>query len=174
MTTEERKDTFARQDDLIASVYENSRSLICGYIRKRIGCSSEAEDMTQDVFCRLLDCNYFLNEDTIMYFIFSIARNLVIDWLRHHARREAAADYFFVHSVRESNRTEEEVAARELKAMEMQAIAKLPRRRQQVYCLCVLYGHSAQDVADRLQLSRRTVENHLFAARAGIRAAIAV
>ncbi|MCD8313858.1 MAG: sigma-70 family RNA polymerase sigma factor [Bacteroidales bacterium] len=174
MTTEENKTIFTRQDDLIAFTYEKSRPMITGYICKRIGDRAEAEDMTQEVFCRLLECGYFLNEDTILHLILSIARNLVIDWLRRHARKDAARDYFFVHSATASSRTEEEIAARELESMERRAVAKLSSRRQQVYRLCAVYGHSAKNVALNLGLSKRTVENHLFAARACVRASVAI
>ena len=164
--------TALRQDSLIAEAYRSSRAALCGYICSRIGSHTDAEDLTQEVFVRLLEYNTLLSETTVVRLLYAIARNLVIDYLRRHARSRAAAEYFFVHARRASCDTEERVAAAEAVSLERCELARMSHRRAQVYVLCVHDGCAVDEAATSLALSRRTVENHLFAARQQMRQAL--
>lgn len=164
--------TALRQDALIEATYLGLRDALCGYIYKRIGLRAEAEDLTQEVFLRLLEYPTLLDERTVAPFVYSIARNRVIDFLRRHARCRAAAEYFSLHARRVSHETEERIAARELEHLERQQIARMPHRKSQIYELCAHDGLTADEAAQTLRLSRRTVENHLFAARRTLRSAL--
>lgn len=161
-----------RQDALIAETYTQSRDAVRGYIYKRIGSYADAEDLTQDLFVRLLNCNTLLNEQTVLHFIYTVARNLIVDYLRRHARSRAASEYFSVYTSRTSRDTEERIAAGEVQTLETECLLRMPQRKAQIYRLCVQQDYSAERVAAELALSRRTVENHLFAARQQMRHAI--
>jgi len=161
-----------RQDVLIAETYTASHAALCGYIYKHIGSRADAEDLTQEVFASLLEYTTLLNETAILRLIYSIARNKVVDYLRRHACSRAAADYFFVHARRASCDTEERVAAGEVLSLERAQLARMSPRRSQVYALCIREGQSVDEAAASLALSRRTVENHLFAARQQMRRAL--
>ena len=174
MTPESRPATTPgiRQDRLIAATYVELHEALCGYIRKRIGSPCDAEDLVQDVFARLLEYNTLLDEHTIAPFVYAIARNRVVDYLRRHARSRAAADYFFLHARRATCDVEERVAASELAELEQPLCRRLPQRQAQIYALCTRDGLTAEEAATRLGLGRRTVENHLFAARRQMRSAL--
>ncbi len=161
-----------RQDRLIAATYVELHAALCGYIRKRIGSFSDAEDLVQDVFARLLEYNTLLDERTIAPFVYAIARNRVVDYLRRHARSRAADDYFFLHARRATCDVEERIAASELSELEQSLCQRLPQRQVQIYTLCTRDGLTAEEAAATLHLSRRTVENHLFAARRQMRSAL--
>lgn len=161
-----------RQDRLIAATYVEQHAALCGYIRKRIGSPCDAEDLVQDIFARLLEYNTLLDERTILPFVYAIARNRVVDYLRRHARSRAAGDYFFLHARRATCDVEERIAASELAELEQSLCQRLPQRKEQIYTLCVHDGYTAAEVAATLNLSRRTVENHLFAARCQMRSAL--
>lgn len=161
-----------RQDRLIAATYVELHDPLCGYVRKRIGAVCDAEDLVQDVFVRLLEYNTLLDEKTVVPFVYAMARNRVIDCLRRHARSRAASEYFFAHARHAACDVEERIAARELSSLERSLCEHLPKCRARIYALCVRDGRSAGEVAEMLSLSRRTVENHLFAARRQIRSAL--
>ena len=42
-----------------------------------------------------------------------------------------------------------------------QAVSELPKRKREVFRMCRFEGISKEDVAEKLGLSRRTVENYL-------------
>ena len=174
MTSESRLAAIPgiRQDRLIAATYVELRETLCGYIRKRIDSPCDAEDLVQDIFARLLEYNTLLDERTVVPFVYAIARNRVDDYLRRHARSRAAADYFFLHARRATCDVEERIAAAELTTMEHALCQRLPQCKEQIYTLCVHDGYPAEEVATMLNLSRRTVENHLFAARRQMRSAL--
>ena len=61
---------------------------MCIRDRYKIGKDEDAKDLAQDVFLRLMDYKQMLRPETIKYFIFSICRNLVIDYLRRHYKMQ--------------------------------------------------------------------------------------
>ena len=80
-------------DDIITRSYEEYYQVILTYITYRITHRYEAEDLTQDVFVRLLDYKQMLRPDTVKYFLFTIARNIVIDYIRRYYKKQEIDNY---------------------------------------------------------------------------------
>ncbi len=167
-----RDTSHFRQDDLISSLYSEMHGALYGYVLKRIGNRTDAEDVVQDVFLKLLEYTTLLSRQTITSFVYTIARNHVIDYLRLHARSLKAAEYFSHHAPRHNESTQQTVAVRELKEVENRTVASMSPRKAEVYMLYVHSGRSVAEISDALSLSRRTVENHIFAARTELRPAL--
>ena len=125
-------------------------------------------------FPYLLSCKSPLAGDRLVRFIYKVAKNQVIDYLRHHACIDAARIYFQEHARRDSCCTEEEVAAHELERLERESLDRMPHKKAQVYALYAHEGKSVQEISSQLALSRRTVENHIFRARSEIREYLSV
>lgn len=170
------KDNTAQVDknSMIGNAYSRLSGMVFGYILKRIGNAAEAEDLTQVVFLRLLECKWLISENTIQNLIFSIAHNQVIDWLRRNARSQKAMEYFFIHSPRTANTTEEEVEKNELEMIERKCISKMSARRAEIYIQYIYGGKSADEIAESSALSKRTVENHIFSARKEMKEALKI
>ena len=105
--------------------------------------------------------------------VYKVARNRVIDYLRHHACREAARAYFQAHALRVSRCTEERVMSNELERLEAEAIARMPARKARVFILYVHQGQSVEAISEKLHISSRTVENHIVRARCELRKKLA-
>lgn len=172
--TESRQ--IVTQNDRIADAYQRWYGALYGFICKRIGWdrTEDAEDLVQDTFLHLLSCRTPLDGDRLVRFIYTVAKNQVIDYLRHHACIVAARSFFQEHARRVSHNTEEMVAAHELERLEKESLDRMPRRKAQVYALYTHEGKSVQEISCQLALSRRTVENHIFRARSEIREYISV
>ena len=82
-------------DDIITRSYEEYYQVILTYITYRITHRYEAEDLTQDVFVRLLDYKQMLRPDTVKYFLFTIARNIVIDYIRRYYKKQEIDSYIY-------------------------------------------------------------------------------
>lgn len=156
--------------DTVSAIYMEYREVILAYIAYRIPCKYEAEDLTQDVFMRLLEYGKVINRETASSFIYTVAHNLVNDYLRRYYKyKEVAAEW-------ERNvetvlcTTEQAVYANELASMYKMQIQRLPRQRRQVYELIDCHNLAVAEVAGRMRLSLRTVQNHLYIARNEIRA----
>lgn len=164
-----RPKQYFRQDALIADLYSEIQGALLGYVTKRIGRCRDAEDLVQDIFLKLLEYTTLLSPQTLRSFVYTIARNHVIDYLRLHARSLKAAEYFSHHAPHHSDSTEQTVAVREVKEMEARGVEAMSPRKAQVYIMYVHDGWSVAEISNELSLSRRTVENHIFSARALLR-----
>lgn len=115
---ENMKNITMKSTQLIEDSYTNYHHSIYLYIYYRIGNKEEAEDLAQDVYVRLMDYNRILCLETIKYFIFTIARNLVNDYLRRYYKRQEVTSYIYEHTVAYTNETEARVVADDLEACE--------------------------------------------------------
>ena len=82
-------------DRLITEYYEEYRQSVFFYICRRIENRSDAEDLTQDAFLRLLEYRMMIRRDTLKYFIFTIVRNLLNDYLRRYYKRQEIDRYLY-------------------------------------------------------------------------------
>jgi RNA polymerase sigma-70 factor (ECF subfamily) len=172
MIRPEQTNLLNAQKDLLAKVYVERRGQIMGYIRKRIGLVAESEDLTQEVFLRLIERPALLVEETLARYIYATARNLVIDYLRRHASSRRAQEYFAQHAPHATRCTEEQIAANELEALEAESIRQMSPRKAEIYLLYIHENQPIDQIASTLRLSRRTVENHIFSARIEVRDAL--
>ena len=154
---------------LIADSYTSSHRSVYLYICYRINNKEEAEDIAQDVFLRLMDYKQMLRPDTVKFFIYTISRNLVNDYLRRHYKKQEVNSYLYEHTVTYTNETESQVITNDLLACEKQKLFTLPLRRRKIYVMSRFEGKSASEISANLQLSPRTIENHLFISRKEIR-----
>lgn len=160
-----------RQDSIIAEAYESLYAPVLRYISRHLGDATmqEAEDICQDTFLQLLEYDRQLEPESISRLVYTIARNQVVDYLRHHCRTRAAQEYFSLHAPKSVMATDEQVAVNELTHREQQYVSTMPERKAQVYILYIHYGRSIDEVASTMQISPRTVENQIFRARAQFR-----
>ena len=163
------KDMETSSIHLIEDSYKKYQRSVFLYIYYKIGNKEEAEDLVQDVFVRLMDYQQMLRVDTIKHFIFTISRNLLYDYLRHYYKRLEVTSYIYDQRETCTNETEEQVIARDLLLLEKKKVAQLSVQRRKVYMMTRFENKTLPEVSRILNLSSRTVENHLFASRKMIR-----
>lgn len=154
---------------LIEDSYKKYQRSVFLYIYYKIGNKEEAEDLVQDVFVRLIGYQQMLRVDTIKHFIFTISRNLLYDYFRHHYKRLEVTSYIYDQRETCTNETEEQVITRDLLLLEKKKVAQLSEQRRKVYMMTRFENKTLPEVSRILNLSSRTVENHLFASRKMIR-----
>lgn len=154
---------------LIEDSYKKYQRSVFLYIYYKIGNKEEAEDLVQDVFVRLMDYQQMLRVDTIKHFIFTISRNLLYDYLRHYYKRLEVTSYIYDQRETCTNETEEQVIARDLLFLEKKKVAQLSEQRRKVYMMTRFEDKTLPEVSRILNISSRTVENHLFVSRKMIR-----
>lgn len=159
---------------LIADSYTSYHRSVYLYIYYRINSKEEAEDIAQDVFLRLMDYKQMLRPDTVKFFIYTISRNLVNDYLRRHYKKQhykkqEITSYIYDHATTCTNETENQIIANDLLACEKRKLRTLPEQRRKIYIMSRFEDKSSSEISAKLDLSRRTVENHLFISRKEIR-----
>ncbi|RHI09167.1 RNA polymerase subunit sigma-70 [Bacteroides sp. AM16-24] len=163
------EDLKATTPCLISDSYKEYYSSVCSYINYRINNWETARDLSQDVFLRLIDYKQMLRPDTVKYFIFTIARNLLNDYLRRYYKKQEITSYIYDHSITYTNETESLIIAKELSLLEKHKLEMLSDQRRKVYTMNRFEDKSISEISSELSISPRTVENHLFVSRKVVR-----
>lgn len=154
---------------LIAEAFEEYRPQLMSYIRYRVNNVEDAEDLFQDTFLSLLDYERLICRDTIKSFIFTIAKNLVIDYLRRFYKKQEITSYMMENTSIQIDSSEDLLLAKDLCRLEKLKVLKLPLQRRQIYYMNRFLYMSSTEIATKLSLSKRTVENHLLLGRRDVR-----
>lgn len=163
-----------RDDALIAKSYKENFDKVLRYISSRVNNVYDAENLTQDVWLRLLTCGRSFSEASITEYIFTVARNLVNDYLRHlYVVRDSHEEILLETSEACVGTPETEVSASQLAEFEAARVERLPSQRRIIYIMSRFDDKSVSDIANDLSLSIRTVENHLRLGRKEVRSYIA-
>lgn len=183
MSTEEQLLVRARSGDLIAF-----EQLINGYEKKIYNLTyrmthnhEDASDLVQEAFLKAyLSLSSFKGESRFDTWLFRIASNLCIDFLRKKSRRHVVSmdepneteDSFLPKQFAdESNRHDPEYALqrKEQKLLIEQEIAKLPYEQKVVLLLREYYGYNYEEIASILDISVGTVKSRLHRGRLFLR-----
>lgn len=156
-------------NQLLTETYNSLCPIIINYINRKINDYESARDMAQDVFLRLMEYDQILRKETIKSMAFSIAHNLLVDYLRRYYKKQKMYAYLYEYGVTVTAETESIVIANNLSAYEKLKLLKLSPQRRMVYIMSRYQEKSTFEISEELFLSRRTVENHLLASRKVIR-----
>ena len=160
---------LALSNQSISDAYTQYARSIFLYIYYKVEDEELAHDLVQDTFLRLISYRGKICFHTVKHLLFIIARNLVNDYLRRYYKAQEAAFFLYENADSKICETEPSLYAEELLACEQKAVAQLPAQRRKVYELTRFEENSASDIAVMLNLSQRTVENHLFISRKEVR-----
>ena len=168
------KNVRMQNEELITQSYLTRRDRIRRYIAASIGNTDDAEDLTQNVWMRLLEYRMELNPATIATLLHRIARNIVYDYLRHSRhvtehREETISTLTETEAGRYAYSLDSEIEARDLAEIEHRRVECMPRMRRIIYVMSRYDDMPVSDISERLSLSARTVENHLRLGRSDIR-----
>ena len=101
-------------------------------------------------------------------YLFQMARFTVYDYFDHLAVSEKYTNEFLLEaSISQSE--EEALFARELQSIISRTVEQMSPQRKLIYQMSREQGLSNDEIATRLNISKRTVENHLTAALAILR-----
>jgi RNA polymerase sigma-70 factor (ECF subfamily) len=153
-------------DTLFMRWYPQVRRFIVSLIKDQ----ALAEDLAQTVFLKVWNNRAVLSpEQSLRNYLFILSRNAVLDVLRsknYKLRKDVAEAPVEVVSSYESFHQAE---FRETYSRVLRIIAEMPPQRQSVFKMSRFQSKSAQEIADTMGLSVRTVEKHLELALKDIR-----
>ena len=133
----------------------------------------DAEEIVQEVFFRVWVKRFEISrQKSFASFLFSIAHNLTIDLFRKRSREKKFERKMLDTAERNDLNTLSMVEQQELINQVQLVINDLPAKRRKIYELSREKGMNNNEIAEKLQISTKTVENQITLALKQIREVI--
>lgn len=145
-------------------LYGSEKNRLKRFIARIVGNNTTADDLVHDAFSKLIDASGKQPIREPSAYLTRAARNLALNHLRHIQQGvEITVDEQVYHAMadRKASPEMELLYRQELRRL-LTALASLPQRRREIFIIHRFEGASYSEIADRFQLSRRTVINHVF------------
>jgi RNA polymerase sigma-70 factor (ECF subfamily) len=139
---------------------------VFGYVQSIVRDHHEAEDITQNVFAKLMTAIHNYEERTVPFtaWIMRVARNATLDYLR--TRRQIP-----VEEVRTSDAGDESLGFERRQCLK-EALAALPEEQRKVLVLRHVAGLSPGEIAKRLGKTESSVQGLHHRGRASLKASL--
>ena len=131
---------------------------------------AEAEDVAQDVFCKLwLQPEIWLDTDKDLdNYLFILTRNIVLTIFKHQQIEQEYQDEVvertFLYELTEKEEILNNVYYKEMLMIVQLTLEKRPKRRRLIFKLSRFKGLSHKEIADKLDVSIRTIEHQVYLA----------
>ncbi|MDH7476108.1 MAG: RNA polymerase sigma factor [Microgenomates group bacterium] len=162
------KKLICRDEKTLINFYRRYNKEIYYFIFKRINQKDKAEELTQDVFFDFIESlRDYRGECSIKNFLFSIAKNKLIDYLRKKKIKKilfSALPNNLIEGIA-SVILDEEMEKKELANKIKKVFDKLPNDYRIILRLKYIDGEKVKSIAQRLSLSFKAAESLLFRAR---------
>ena len=152
--------------DSLDALYKGYHGWLLVWLRRRLGCPHNAADMAQETFIRLLTTGAYVTPREPRAFLATVARRLMVDRGRRQRLEQAYREELARHVEHLEQAPSPEQILAAVQALEHIARAldsMLPRARQ-AFVLRHLEGLSHAQIAERLNVSTKTVQNYLVQA----------
>jgi len=148
----------------IDSLYRDHHGWLQGWLRHRLGDRERAADIAQDTFLRLLVTRRLPEQNDGRRFLAQIARNLVIDQWRRQRIKHAYLESLAALPEPESPSLETRAIVIETLMQIDAMLDKMPAKVREAFLLSHLQGLKIAEIAERLQVSTRSVKLYLVRA----------
>lgn len=151
-------DNDSAMDELFNYYYPRLYNFSRSFLKMEDG----IDDLLQEVFVKLWQNRKNINSaDTFNAYIFTIARNLLLNELRSRLNNQKMKDRLHDLSVGEEYSLFKQIEYNDLKEKIDLAIGELPARGKEIFMLSRNDGLSHKEIAEKLQISTKTVEYHI-------------
>lgn len=145
-----------------SALYTAHAPWLCEWLRSRTRCAERAADLTQDTFCKLIERAGATVPDNPRTYLATVARRLLIDDIRRREVERAYLAALALHGEAADLLTPERYA----EAVQMlvglgQLLATLPEETRTAFLLRRLDGLRHDEIAERLNVSTRTVKRYI-------------
>lgn len=140
-----------------------------------------AEDVVQDVFFSVWKRRFFLRQDSaaLQAYLLRSVYNRCMNYLQRRRTRQSYAEEqgeFLAMAERyydpDRNPVIKSLFDRDLHHFLDQSIEALPDKSREVFRLSYVEGYSHKEIAERLGISVRTVDSHIYSALKSLRTAL--
>ncbi len=123
----------------------------------------DSDEIVQNTFLKIWEKKERLNDkQNIKSFIFKVGVNIIYDFIRKKNIEKAYSDYLRLNFTLDENYTWHSVVYEEMQQNLQCLLSQMPEQQRKVFYLSKFEGLTNEEIARKLDLSKRTVENHLY------------
>lgn len=147
--------------DFFSRLFCESQAGLRRYVRRLVRSRETADEIVQEAMLRTYERAD--QEKAPKAFLYSVARNLATDKLRHEriAQTHTAGDVDAEAVTAQYESLDAGLLAEERSRLLKDAVERLPPQCRTVFALKVFHACSYKEISDRLGISTKTVENHI-------------
>lgn len=145
-------------------LFTKYRNRLFSYLYTITKSKEVSEEIVIDVFLKIWTGRSIVTQiDNFEAFLFRIARNKGIDFLRKTQRNKHLQDELWQHikQIKRAERCDEQLYLEETERTLKELIKQLSPRRRKVFALSREKGFTYEEIAKELNISRNTVRNHI-------------
>lgn len=148
----------------------HSKALLAN-IRSLVKDKEVASEILQDVYLKIWESRNSIDlEKSYKGFLYTIARNMVYDYLRKLALDQRRRLVLISQTLEVYTHVEEQLICKEHEQLLGKALSKLSLQCRKVYTLSKFEGKSHQEISQLLNISLATVNNHMVKSNRQVRA----
>lgn len=156
-TQSERHETLSV--DKFKQIFDTYYESIRNFTYYKIGDMDVAEDLAQEAFLKLWEKRDEVKEKTVKTLLYTIANNLAINHLKHG---NVVFNFAVNYQGRDSYESPDfELEMKEFDQKLQQAIGSIPEKSREVFLMNRIEGLTYNDIAERLEISVKTVEKRM-------------
>ena len=148
--------------EFVTGLFERCRRTLLKYLVDLLSRREDAEDVAQETYIRLINAKTLERHDArARAFLFKVATNLAYDRFRERRTRGAQSDAGLADLASDSPSPERIVAFEQGVEIVKRVLLELPPRCRQVFLLRTAEELGYDEIAARLDVSKRTVEREM-------------
>lgn len=160
------KELFVRMangdEAAFADIFFHYIPIIQPHVFKMTRSTEVTQDIIHETFLSIwANRSKMLQVENYRSYIFTISTNKTYNWLKKTANERLAIAGAKIRSIDYSNETEETIDFNQSAEFINQAVALLPPQKKLIFKLSREEGLSHEEIAERLNISKNTVSNHL-------------
>lgn len=144
-------------------IYRTYSKRLFGFILQIIKNDSDAEEIVQEVFVKIWESRGHIDNFSLFdSYLFTIAYNKTISFIRKRLSEKRYIDH--VKSLQNIDENTEPFDDSEFKILSKQVntlVDQLPPRQKEVFTLHRQEGLAYKEIAEKMNISKNTVENHM-------------
>ncbi len=147
------------------SLFKTHYNELCAYANKYLNDLAAAEETVQSLFVKLWENREDLKiEKSPRSYLYTATRNACFNQIRHIKIREDYKVYNQLEMEKQQYTVNDEYEASELDEKIRKSIDDLPEGRRKIFILSRFEGLKYREIAEKLQISIKTVENQMGSA----------